>query len=152
MPGDAHHDTSDAPAPTILHASAVAVEGRAALLTGPSGSGKSALALQLMALGADLIADDRTVVEPAGGQLIASAPETIAGLIEARGLGILNARAAEPAPVAVIVDLGVTETERLPPPRKRTLQGVELPLLHKVESGHFTPALLQYLKQGRSDV
>ena len=60
--------------PVLLHASCVAVKGRALLITGPSGTGKSALALQMMALGADLVADDQTLLQPRAGKLIATAP------------------------------------------------------------------------------
>lgn len=58
---------------TILHASCVALDGRGLLILGPSGSGKSALALELMALGADLVADDRTEIEGQGPDLVAAA-------------------------------------------------------------------------------
>ncbi len=135
-------------AETILHASTVAYEGRALLILGPSGSGKSGLALQLMALGAGLIADDRTQVALRDGHPVALCPVAIRGRIEARGIGLLAVEPAPVAPVALVVDLGVTETARLPEPRAFTLLGVEVPLLHKVEMPHFPAALLQYLKAG----
>lgn len=146
---------SDADVPqtadTILHASAVALNGRAALMTGPSGSGKSALALQLLALGARLVSDDRVVLRRSpGGGLVASAPEAIRGLIEARGVGLLETDAADEAPVALAIDLGTLETDRLPPFRTVRLLGVEVPLLHKVESAHFPAAVMLYLRTGRS--
>ncbi|MDA3887407.1 MAG: serine kinase, partial [Allgaiera sp.] len=59
---------------SILHASCVALDGRGVLILGPSGAGKSGLALQLMALGARLVADDRTRLNPRAGRLIARAP------------------------------------------------------------------------------
>jgi HPr kinase/phosphorylase len=133
----------------IVHATAVSFAGRALLLLGPAGSGKSALALQLMALGAGLIADDRTVLSLRDGHPVASAPAAIAGRIEARGLGILAAEPAPPAPVALAADLGRRETDRLPGERRIDLLGVAVPLVHKVDGPHFPAALLQYLKGGR---
>lgn len=135
-----------------LHASCVAVDGRGVLLLGPSGAGKSGLALQLMALGAELVADDRTLVARLGGALFASAPPAGFGLIEARGVGILRVPARPVARLALAVDLGRPETARLPPPRRLPLLGLELPLLQKVESAHFAAAVLHYLRgSGRED-
>ncbi|MDQ2092235.1 HPr kinase/phosphorylase [Marimonas arenosa] len=134
----------------ILHASCVAIDGRAVLILGRSGRGKSALALELMALGAALVADDRVELRRVGEAVIASAPEPIAGSIEARFVGILNAEAAGPAPVALVVDLDADETQRLPPQRSKNLLGLALPLLHNSETRHFPAAILQYLKAGRS--
>lgn len=134
----------------ILHAGCVSFAGRGVLILGPSGSGKSGLALQLMALGCDLVSDDRTAVVLRDGAAIASAPAPIAGRIEARGIGLLAARAEPAARLAVVVDLSHLESERLPPWRTHSLLGVELPLLHRVESTHFPAAILQYLKAGRA--
>ncbi|TNF62997.1 MAG: serine kinase [Rhodobacteraceae bacterium] len=137
-------------AAVVLHASAVAWAGRGLLILGPSGAGKSALALQLMAWGAALVADDRTEVSRQDGRLWAKAPPAIAGMIEARGVGLLAADPAGPVPLSLAVDLSATETERLPPLREITLLDTHLPLVHRVESGHFPAAVLQYLKGGRS--
>ena len=78
-------------ATATLHATAVAVDGRAALILGASGAGKSSLALQLMALGAVLVADDRTVVQRDGSHIVADVPDTLRGLIEARCLAFTSA-------------------------------------------------------------
>lgn len=134
-----------------IHATAVAMEGRAVLITGPAGSGKSSLALELMAHGAALIADDGVILSAADGDVIASAPESIAGRIEARGIGILAARAAGPSPVALVADMGRLETERLPRRREVRLCGVCLPAVHKSEGPAFAAAILQYLRGGRLD-
>ena len=67
-----------------IHASAVALDGQGVLILGPSGAGKSALALQLIGLGAQLVGDDRIALDRVGGDVIASAPAALAGLIEAR--------------------------------------------------------------------
>lgn len=136
-------------AATTLHASCVALGGRAVLILGASGSGKSALALELMARGAALIADDRTRLIARDAVLIASAPPTIRGMIEARGVGLLAAEPAPPTPVALVVDLDQAETARLPQVHETMLLDVRLTLLRKVEHAHFPAAILQYLKGGR---
>lgn len=134
----------------VLHATTVAWDRRAALILGPSGAGKSALALQLLAWGALLVADDRTRVTCRDGQLVATCPAAIRGRIEARGVGILGAGSLDEAPIVLAVDLSATETERLPPQRQMTLLGCVVPLVHRVESGHFPAAILQYLRGGRN--
>jgi HPr kinase/phosphorylase len=134
----------------ILHATSVAVDGRGLLILGPSGSGKSALALRLVSRGAALIADDRTRVERAEDRLVASCPNPdFAGLIEARGIGILRAPALALATLALVVDLGQVETDRLPPPRSVTILGVKLSLVLQVQNDHFPDALMLYLRHGR---
>ncbi len=132
----------------ILHASCVAVPGRAALIRGASGQGKSTLALELLAFGATLIADDRTRLQRIQDRLHASAPDNIRGLIEARGVGLLRAETMETAPVTVVIDLDRTENDRLPQLHRTRILGCTLPLLHKSEYGHFPAAIMQYLKGG----
>lgn len=134
-----------------LHASTVALDGRAVVITGRAGAGKSALALQLMALGAGLVSDDRTCIWKDGDTLWADAPETIRGRIEARFTGILNAAAAGPARAHLWVDLDRVETQRLPDKKTVTVLGLSRPLLHNVQAQHFAAAILQYLKAGRRD-
>lgn len=138
------------PTPVILHATSLAHRGRSLLILGRSGSGKSTLALQMLAFGAELICDDRTALRRDGDRLIAGPAPAIAGLIEARGVGLLAVPQADPAPVALAVDLDITETARLPPPRTRSILGLEVPLLHKVETPSFPAALLLYLRHGRA--
>lgn len=134
---------------TILHASCVALDGRAVLITGTSGSGKSALALALLAYGATLVADDRTVLRRSGASLTASAPKTIRGKIEARGVGILRAHTVPEAEVVLAVDMDRVEEGRLPHPLQVVLLGHSIPLCRRVEAAHFAPAILQYLREGR---
>jgi len=137
-----------------LHASCVVHAGAAVLIIGASGQGKSSLALHLMASGAGLVADDRTCLwvrnTPAGPELLADAPESLRGQIEARGLGILHANSVGTSPVRLVVDLDRQETERLPPFRTAVLLDIRLPLLHRVDNSAFPAAILQYLKAGRS--
>lgn len=132
-----------------LHASAVSYEGRAVLIVGPSGAGKSSLALQLMAFGARLVSDDAVIVTVKDGVLMASAPRTIEGQIEARGIGILGAAFEREAAVSLVVDMGVAEEQRLPELSHRTILGCDIPIVHKSENTAFAAAILQYLRGGR---
>jgi HPr kinase/phosphorylase len=136
--------------PLVLHATTVVRERRAVLIRGASGSGKSALALELLAWGCALVADDRTELTREGERLVARCPMAIRGLIEARGVGLLQAEALEEAEIAAIVDLDHQEVERLPPWREEAILGVRLPVLHKPLNGPFAAAVLQYLKGGRA--
>lgn len=136
---------------SILHATCVAHANRGLLIRGASGTGKSALALQLMALGAGLVADDRVQLSATPSGIIADAPDTIRGLIEARGLGLLKADAHGPVPVAYVLDLDRTEPDRLPQMRETLLLGQPVPLLFGVDTPQFAAALIQLLKCGRQD-
>jgi serine kinase of HPr protein (carbohydrate metabolism regulator) len=119
---------SDLPSEHV-HASTVAIGGRAILITGPSGSGKSDLALRLLDRGLTLVSDDQTLVRRDGDRLIASAPATIAGKLEVRGIGIVEMETVRDVPVALLVDL-TSEIERLPEDRReRTILGVPVPLV-----------------------
>jgi len=111
------------------HASTVAADGRAVLITGPSGSGKSDLALRLIDRGFTLVSDDQTIVRRDGSRLIASAPPNIAGKLEIRGVGIVEMDTVTDVPVALVVQL-TSEIERLPDERReRPVLGIKLPLV-----------------------
>lgn len=111
-----------------VHASAVAIDGRAVLIGGRSGHGKSDLALRLIDRGATLISDDYTFLRRIEGRAVASAPATIAGKIEMRGIGLVEDMAtAQDVPVALYVDLDKAP-ERLPEPGGvMMLAGISVP-------------------------
>jgi serine kinase of HPr protein (carbohydrate metabolism regulator) len=119
-----------------VHASAVLVGDRAALIRGPSGAGKSRLAFDLILAGragqlptAVLIGDDRVHLDTVAGQLWVRPVQELAGLIEVRGLGIRRFDFAIKAIVGIVVDLAAGDAQRLPPPESLSTQlnGVVLP-------------------------
>lgn len=114
--------------PPTIHATAVSIAGRAVLLLGPSGSGKSDLALRLIDRGATLIADDRVALAMDDGMLLASPPPAIAGLIEVRGVGIVPEGHVAGVPVALLVDLA-SPPERMPEVTTRDVFGHALPVV-----------------------
>lgn len=132
-----------------LHASTVVISRKAVAFVGPSGSGKSGHALEMMTHGATLLADDITWFETAKTGVNASCPPTLSGQVEARGIGILNATPAPPTLLALIVDLGTPETDRLPPRRTTQILGHDIPLIHKSDSPHFIASILHYIANGR---
>ena len=120
-------------------------------MRGRSSSGKSALALEMMAFGADLVADDQVILSRESDRVIATCPPALSGLIEARGLGLLRAMPTGPAPLCCVVDLDAVITDRLPPRHHVTLLGCALPLLHRPAGVNLAPALLQFLRWGWGD-
>jgi len=114
----------------LVHATAVAIDGKAILLRGPPGAGKSDLALRLIDGGADLVADDQVELWRAGNRLCVRAAAAIAGLIEIRGIGILRLQALEEAPLAMCVDLlRLAKIERFPERRFEEVLGIAVPLI-----------------------
>lgn len=144
--------TPQAPQTTLLlHATTVALTGKAVLFRGPAGSGKSGLALQMIGLGALLVADDRTHLSRQGENLVARAHAALNGMIEARYVGILNAPVTASAPLALIIDMSEEETDRLPAPRHETLLGLSVPVIRKSSAPHFPVSIALYLQGGRLD-
>jgi serine kinase of HPr protein (carbohydrate metabolism regulator) len=120
----------------ILHATAIAVGGRAALLFGASGSGKSDLALRCLipiarlggkAVTPELVADDQVEIALEGGQIVCRPPPPIAGRIEVRGLGIVDVPHLPMARVVLAVVLDGPPAERMPEPAMRQILGIDIP-------------------------
>ena len=135
-----------------IHASAVLVGARAVLIRGPSGSGKSRLALDLIEAGragrvplARLIGDDRVSLEAAGGRLLVRPAPTLAGLIEIRGAGIMRFDHEPCAVVGLVIDLAAPDAERLPETPEITLETVKLPRLALPEGVPALPTVLAFL-------
>ena len=110
----------------MVHATTVAKDGRGVVIAGRSGSGKSDLALRLIDRGFVLVSDDQTMISKSGERLIATAPGTIRGKIEVRGIGILEMPNAESAAVSLWVELS-NEVKRLPDSEKHKILGVDVP-------------------------
>lgn len=119
---------------TYVHATCVALRAgrnwRGILLRGPSGAGKSDLALRLVEGGGRLVADDQTALIPQGRGLVASPPGTLAGLLEVRGVGIVDLPHQESVVLRLIVEaVPPAEVERMPSPESRELLGLAVPLV-----------------------
>ena len=113
--------------PILVHATAIAIEGRAVLLRGRSGAGKSDLALRLIEGGARLVADDQVNLQRAGDRVLVTAPAAIAGLLEVRGVGIVRIEAIAEATLAMLADLVPSEeVERFPEARCENVLGVPI--------------------------
>ena len=113
-----------------LHASCVAIGGRAVLIEGLSGSGKSDLALRLIDRGAVLVSDDYTIVRRSTGTLTASAPPNITGLLEVRGIGLIALPFESDVAVTLMVSIS-DDVERMPDDSNtRLIAGIAVPLGH----------------------
>lgn len=129
----------------FFHGTAVALNGRGVLLFGPSGSGKSSLALDLLARGAKLIGDDRVRLDAEGGVLTARPRPGFEGRIECRGVGLLSVPGTDRARIAFAVDMGREVQDRLPTCRDIYLLGCKIPLLHRADGPHFPAAIFLML-------
>ena len=108
----------------------VSIDGRGVLLRGPSGIGKSDLALRLIDSGASLVADDRVELVREGDSLVARAPESLSGRMEVRGIGIVSVAAVQRVALALVIDLVPPEqVPRMPDPGRWTHLGVSLPVI-----------------------
>ena len=120
-----------------LHqASCVAIGGRAVLIQGPSGSGKSSLALALIDRGAQLIADDGTALVAAGGELIAGPPPRLAGSLEIRNVGIVSLPVARPCPVALVLSLDPAAPRFIDEAERVEIMGISVPALSLWPGSH----------------
>lgn len=137
-----------------IHASAVLTGTTGILIRGPSGSGKSRLAFDLILAGragqipaATLVGDDRVHVEARNGAVVVRPASNLKGLIEVRGLGIRRCAFAGEAQVRLVVDLAAPDGERLPSPEALTIQlcGVNLPRLPVAPGYHPLPIVLAAL-------
>lgn len=142
------------PQPTI-HASAVLVGARAVLIQGPSGSGKSQLALALLDAAqngtlpfARLVADDRAEIGAVHGRLLVRPAAALAGLIEVRGLGIRRMAYEPMAVVGLIVDLAAADAGRMPEPGAEAceIERITLPRLAVAAGQVPLPLVLSYLR------
>lgn len=133
----------------LMHATCVAINGRGLLITGPSGSGKSDLALRLIADGAQLVADDQ--VELGSLSLIATCPAPLRGLIEARYIGLMRVPFVESAPLALIIE-PEDHPERLPEPQQREILGMSVPLLRIPYFENSTPAKLKFFLMQETEI
>lgn len=118
----------------IRHAGLIARFGaggwRGVLIEGSSGAGKSDLALRALDAGWSLVADDRTLVWASAGRLWGRAPDVLAGLIEARGLGVIAVPRRAFAPIALAARcVGTDQVERTPDPAVLTLFDLPVPLI-----------------------
>ena len=136
-----------------VHASAVLVGAHAVLIRGPSGAGKSRLALDLIEAGraghllfARLVGDDRVYLQTAGRRLLVRPAETLCGLLEVRGIGIVRVPYEPCAVVGLVVDLGA-DTDRLPEPAHSQVEvaGIKLPRLAVAAGPAALPPLLAML-------
>ena len=113
----------------ILHATTVAFDGRAVIISGRSGSGKSDLALRLLDRGFVLVSDDQTMIRKLDGRLVASSPPAIKGKLEVRGVGIVEVESQDDVAVCLFV-ITASEVERLPEDgRERLVLGLPVPLV-----------------------
>lgn len=124
------------PGGATVHASAVLVGARAVLIRGPSGSGKSRLAWELIEAARGgavaftrLVGDDRVHLQAAGSRLLVRPNDALAGLIELRGVGIVRRDHEACAVVGLVVDLATADAERLPENGEAIVEGIPIPRL-----------------------
>ncbi len=127
-----------------IHATCIDIDGKGILLRGPSGSGKSDLALRLIDGGARLVADDRTNLTLQDDAVIATAPDEIAGKMEVWGLGVRSVDVLAQTPLALVADLvNPSDVERIPNPASVELRGLSLPLIRLAPFEASAPAKLR---------
>ncbi|AHM03896.1 HPr kinase [Roseibacterium elongatum DSM 19469] len=136
-----------------FNATAVAHGGRAVLILGASGRGKSMLALALMAHGTSLVSDDGVWLAPSAEGPVLLRPDDAPPLIEARQVGLLQAGPiTAQASLALVVDLDRAEEARLPPNRRLRVGAHDIPLVLGANTPGLAAAVLQMVRFGRHDV
>jgi serine kinase of HPr protein (carbohydrate metabolism regulator) len=137
-----------------IHASAVLCGTSGILIRGPSGSGKSSLALSLLQgpTFVRLVGDDRIHLQAAHGRLLMRPAKTLEGLIEIRGLGIRRLPFEPVAVVKLVVDLAAADAERLPEPAssEAEIEGVSIARLAVAPGREALPLLLAFLQYGKT--
>ena len=114
-----------------LYATAVAYCGFGVLIRGPSGSGKSDLALRLIEDGANLIADDQVIIESVREELYLTSPDSISGLIEVRGFGVIKIESVRDVKLGLIVDLDPSfKTQRSPKMKEELIKNIIVPVIN----------------------
>ncbi|WP_439136575.1 HPr kinase/phosphorylase [Roseicyclus sp.] len=135
-----------------LNATALAVDGRGLVILGAPGTGKSTLAIAMMALGAVLISDDGVWLQSGSAPAMLERPEQARDLIEARGIGLIRSGPTlAQAPLTLAVDLDRAETARLPLRHTIALGDSRVPLIHAAGEHGLAPALLLMMRQGRAE-
>ena len=129
-----------------LHATTIAIDQQGILLSGPSGSGKSDLALRLIEAGATLVSDDYTEISLEDGRLMARPPVSIAGLMEVRGMGVVKVPFLHEISLSLRCDLmAASAIERLPEgPMTSELEGYLLPTLPLDAMAASAPARVRF--------
>lgn len=144
-----------------IHASAVLIGAKAALIRGAAGAGKSQLALALIEAAragalpfARLVADDRALVEVQSGRLLVRPAPALAGLMEVRGLGIRRLPYEPVAVVGLVVDLAAADADRLPAREaaETAIEGVTLPRLTVAPGTPALPLVLAFLNTAPSRI
>ena len=121
--------TQPAPQPLLRQATCVAIAGRALLIEGAPGTGKSSLALALIDRGAALVGDDGVSLTLSQGRLLASPAPATRGLLEVRGLGLLPFEAISDIPVALLLRLDTSAPRFIEGPAHESIAGLTLPVI-----------------------
>lgn len=133
----------------LIHATCVALNDFGVLIVGKSGAGKSQLGLALMGLGAQLVGDDQVeIITMDAGPIVKPAPN-IQGMIEARHVGVLNAKFAPQTKIDLVVDLSKAEPDRLPQKHKTVIAGHTLEIVYGQDIPNLHFAVYQWMQAGR---